>query len=88
MIHSWWASMTFHNGDQKTSDESWKLHFKLSTEIHKIQEHKILRIIKSWGETILKSWGLRILNPKFQDIQSWALGLNNPRIQDPKILES
>ena len=70
--------MTFHYDDQKTSDQSWKFHFKFSTvsglkypEIHRIQEHQILRIIKSWGQTILKSWGLRILNPRLQDIQSW-----------------
>ena len=87
--------MTFNYDDQKISDQSWKFHFMFSTfsglkypEIHRIQELKILRIIKSWGQTIFKSWGLRILNPKFQDIQSWALGLNNPWIQDPKILES
>ena len=70
--------MTFNYDDQKTSDQSWKFHFKFSTvsglkypEIHRIQEHQILRIIKSWGQTILKSWGLRILNPRLQDIQSW-----------------
>ena len=64
--------MTFHYDDQKASEQSWKFHFKFSTvsglkypEIHRFQEHQILRIIKSSGQTILISWGLRILNPGF-----------------------